>query len=144
MHLQGFLFYAHQILIHKKAGTSNTINLYQKEFRLFFCSLYARTTVGFLFVTPNPVFKPIDQKALFRYAPSYSVLLKGFNSSRKNIKYHTFLDPGIGLNFSAQDFNYDEAIELGIGLVATVFKDFIQSGYGVNTFSGRGYGLFRI
>jgi hypothetical protein len=116
------------------------------HYRLYFCKVYARTAVGFLFVSPTPSFKRVDGKAFFRYAPSYSILLKGFwmsdEKSRKSLGYHKLYAPGLGLNFSGLDFNNDGAVELGIGGVFTVFQDFLQLGYGINTESGRGYAFF--
>jgi hypothetical protein len=128
-----------------KAGET-TKDQFNRQFALYFCSLYARTAVGFLFVNPTPIFQRSGQNALFRYAPSYSILLKGFwlspEESRKNIKYHSFYDPGLGLNFSTLDFKGDGSMALGIGGVFSIFNDFVQLGYGVNTFDGRGYAFF--
>jgi hypothetical protein len=116
---------------------------FNQSYALYFCSIYARTAVGFLFVNPTPIFKRTDNTALFRFAPSYSILLKGFWAdpirSRQSLSYHTFWDPGLGLNFSSLDFKGDGSMSLGIGGVFSLFNDFLQLGYGVNTFDGRGY-----
>jgi hypothetical protein len=117
-------------------------------YSLYFCKVYARTAVGFLFVTPTPLFKRTDEKAFLRYAPSYSILLKGFwkneSESRKSLAYHEVWTPGLGLNVAALDFNGDGAPEVGLGGVFSIFNDFLQLGYGVNTFDGRGYAFLGI
>ena len=73
------------------------------QYHLYFCSLYARTATGFLFVNHEPLFKTTNGQALFRYSPSYSVLLKGFwmrpEASRKNLSYHSIFNPGVGVIF---------------------------------------------
>jgi len=116
------------------------------QYHLYFCSLYARTATGFLFVNPVPLFQTSNGKALFRYSPSYSILLKGFWRgaviSRQNLSYHSLFNPGVGVNFSALTLNPNGTTELGIGGVFTLFNDFFQSGYGFDTVSGRGYMFF--
>lgn len=116
------------------------------QYHLYFCSLYARTATGFLFVNPVPLFKTSDGKSLFRYSPSYSILLKGFWEgelvSRKNLRYHSVFNPGLGVNFSALSLNPNGTTELGIGGAFTLFNDFFQVGYGFDTVSGRGYMFF--
>lgn len=128
-----------------KAGAVAT-EMEIEHYKLYFCGLYANTAVGFLFVSPTPVFKRTGNNAFFRYAPSYSILLKGFFASQKtartSVSYHSIWQPGIGLNFAAVDFNNTGAIQLGIGGVFSIFRDFLQLGYGINTFDGRGYAFF--
>jgi len=128
-----------------KAGSAPDVKS-SSSYKLYFCKVYARTAVGFLFVSPTPVFKHSDGKAFFRYAPSYSILLKGFwkspEKSRESLSYHKTYSPGLGLNFSGLDFNSDGAVELGIGAVYSIFQDFLQLGYGINTFDGRGFAFF--
>jgi hypothetical protein len=116
------------------------------QYHLYFCSLYARTATGFLFINPVPLFQTSNGKALFRNSPSYSVLLKGFwkgeLASRQNLSYHSIFNPGVGVNFSALNINPNGTTELGIGGVFTLFNDFFQTGYGFDTVSGRGYMFF--
>jgi len=113
------------------------------RYHLYFCSPYIKTSVSFLFTDPAPYFKRIDDKALFHYAPSYSLLLKGFwknkMNSRKSLSYHNFYSPGLGLNIATLDFDGNGAMEVGLGGVISGFQDFLQMGYGVNMFSGTGY-----
>jgi len=128
-----------------KAGVAST-ELETEHYKLYFCGLYANTAVGFLFVSPTPVFKRTGDNAFFRYAPSYSILLRGIFASEKtartSVSYHSIWEPGIGLNFSALDFNNTGSVQLGIGGVFSIFQDFLQFGYGINTFDGRGYAFF--
>ncbi|HET6252955.1 MAG TPA: hypothetical protein VFE32_02710 [Puia sp.] len=116
------------------------------QYHLYFCSLYARTATGFLFVNQAPIFKTTNNSAFFRYSASYSILLKGFwkgaEGSRTHLVYHTLWTPGLGVNFASLSFNPNGATELGIGGVFTILQDFVQIGYGVNTFSGKGYIFF--
>ena len=116
------------------------------QYHLYFCSLYARTATGFMFVNQVPIFKTTNNSALFRYSASYSILLKGFwkgaEGSRTHLAYHTLWTPGIGINFTPLTFNPNGSTELGIGAVFTILQDFVQIGYGVNTFSGSGYLFF--
>ncbi|RYE55209.1 MAG: hypothetical protein EOP48_10695 [Sphingobacteriales bacterium] len=131
-----------KMAIGKKGDSIPTKELMFRDFSLYYCSLYARTAVGFLFVDPVPLFKRQEGKALFRYSPSYSILLKGMFASRKNVSYHRFWQPGIGLNIATLDFDGDGGMEVGVGAVISVLNDFVQVGYGGNTFSGRGYSFF--
>lgn len=128
-----------------KAGTTAT-ELDIKHYKLYFCKLYATTAVGFLFVSPTPLFQRTGDNAFFRYAPSYSILLKGMFASEKtartSVSYHSLWAPGLGLNFSALDFNNTGSVQLGVGGVFSIFQDFLQIGYGINTFDGRGYAFF--
>jgi hypothetical protein len=76
----------------------------------------------------------------FQTAPAYSVLLK--RDSITNMFRNTLLDPGIGINVSALDFNHDDTPELGVGLVVSAFRDIIQLGYGYNLPQGKRYWFF--
>jgi hypothetical protein len=115
------------------------------NYSLYFCSFYAKTTTGLLFVDPFPVFQREAEQAWLRFAPSYSVLFKGFwhskETSRKKLGYHKYNAPGIGFNFAAINFGGNGATDLGLGLVYSALNDFFQIGAGVNTFSGQGYGF---
>lgn len=120
--------------------------LYSGNYHLYFCTPYVRTAVGFLFVDPAPLFKKEDSKSLFYYAPSYSILLKGLflssEKTRRKLSYHKIYSPGVGINIATLDFNSDGSMEIGVGGVVTIFNDFIQLGYGVNTYDGKGYSFF--
>ena len=64
----------------------------------------------------------------FQTVPAYSVLLKG--GSRSSPFYNRFFDPGIGLTFAALDFNGDDQPEVGVAATLSLFRDWVQVGYG--------------
>lgn len=76
----------------------------------------------------------------FQAVPSYSVLFKFGN--RKSIAYNKYLRFGIGLNVAALDFNQDSNYELGLGVVLSAFKDYVQLGVGRNMESDTWYWFF--
>jgi hypothetical protein len=78
----------------------------------------------------------------FQAAPSYSVLLKIGN--RKSLIYNQIIRLSFGLNVAALDFNQDSNYELGLGVVISVFKDYLQFGVGRNMQCDRWYWFFGI
>lgn len=76
----------------------------------------------------------------FHLAPSYSVLLK-FGSRRSSF-INRLLEPGVGLNISALDFSGNNTPELGISLVGSAMKDYLQVGYGYNVNVRTGFFTF--
>ncbi|NIM12151.1 MAG: hypothetical protein GTO45_08570 [Candidatus Aminicenantes bacterium] len=78
----------------------------------------------------------------FQAAPSYSVLLKIGN--RKSLIYNQFIRLSFGLNVAALDFNQDSNYELGLGVVISAFKDYLQFGVGRNMQFDRWYWFFGI
>jgi hypothetical protein len=78
----------------------------------------------------------------FQASPSYSVLLKIGN--RKSLIYNQFIRLSFGLNVAALDFNQDSDYELGLGVVISVFKDYLQFGVGRNMHLDRWYWFFGI
>lgn len=72
----------------------------------------------------------VKYKQTFQAAPSYSALLKIGN--RSSVFYNRYVQLGIGLNVAALDFDIDSNLELGLGAVISIFKDFIQAGVGRN------------
>lgn len=104
---------------------------------------HVETTVGIVFADPWSAQSPLQRK--FQAAASYSVLLKGVfdrGVRRRNVAYHRVMDAGIGLNVAATDFDKDDVPELGIGLVVSLFRDYVQGGVGYNVFLDKGYGFF--
>jgi hypothetical protein len=95
----------------------------------------------------NPVFLMVDNtsaqftsKKQFQFDPSYSVLFK--KGSRKNTFYNDFVELGLGINVATLDFNNDNNPEIGIGVVASFFKDYVQIGYGRNIGVDQNYWFF--
>lgn len=91
------------------------------------------------FVTTAPVliFAQPDHTGAFQPAPAYSLILaKGHRHSRL---YNQLWRPGLGLNLSLLDFDHDDKMELGFAGVATLLRDMVQVGYGINLAQNRGY-----
>ncbi|PIW05271.1 MAG: hypothetical protein COW40_05610 [Cytophagales bacterium CG17_big_fil_post_rev_8_21_14_2_50_40_13] len=76
----------------------------------------------------------------FQLAPSYSAIFK--IGSRKSMFYNKYFTPGLGVNVSTLDFNNDNTPEIGIGLTAAFFKDYLQIGYGRNMATDDNFWLF--
>lgn len=90
---------------------------------------------------------PFNNKGLaltrkFQAAPSYSVLLKIGN--RKSLIYNQIIRLSFGLNVAALDFNQDSNYELGLGVVISAFKDYLQIGVGRNMQFDRWYWFFGV
>jgi hypothetical protein len=81
-------------------------------------------------------------KKQFQLNPSYSVLFKW--GSRKNSSYNNFIDFGLGANMATLDFNNDNTPEIGVGIVVSAFKDYLQAGYGRNMASDDNYWFWGI
>ncbi len=69
-------------------------------------------------------------------APGYSILLKRFfwdtGLARRHPGYAEVLNPGLGINLSAPDFNLDDTPEFAVGIVGSVFRDYLQGGVSYN------------
>ncbi|MFT6213757.1 MAG: hypothetical protein ACJAS3_000142 [Roseivirga sp.] len=76
----------------------------------------------------------------FQMAPSYSAIFK--IGTRKSMFYNKYFTPGLGLNISTLDFNNDNTPEIGIGVTAAFFKDYVQLGYGRNMATDDSFWLF--
>lgn len=83
-----------------------------------------------------------NSKKQFQFDPSYSVLFK--LGSRKNSFYNDFVELGLGVNMATLDFNNDDNPEVGMGLVLSAFKDYLQVGYGRNFGVDQNYWFFGI
>ena len=66
----------------------------------------------------------------FQLAPSYSAIFK--IGTRKGRCYNQYLTPGLGVNVATMDFNNDNTPEIGLGVTAAFFHDYLQVGYGMN------------
>ncbi len=81
-----------------------------------------------------------NSRKQFQFDPSYSVLFK--LGSRTNSFYNDFVELGLGVNMATLDFNNDDNPEVGIGLVLSAFKDYLQVGYGRNFGVDQNYWFF--
>lgn len=133
------------------AGTPTTsrVVLSEADFVLYQTLPYITTKVGLIFANPRSANTTDDASGTsttqtsvrhFQTAPAYSVLLK--KDSPTNMLWNTVIDPGVGINVSALDFNHDDTPELGVGLVGSVFRDIVQVGYGYNVPLGKWYAFF--
>jgi hypothetical protein len=127
---------------------SAEVPLEEGDFVLYQTLPYITLKVGLIFAHPN---KPASTATSgstatdtavkhFQTAPAYSVLLKKDSPTR--MWWNTLLDPGVGLNLAALDFNHDDTPELGVGAVVSVFRDLVQVGYGYNVPLGKRYAFF--
>lgn len=80
--------------------------------------------------------KPVIKESNFKGGPLVSILYK-FKSW--SLPYRNFLDPGIGLHAASFDFNNDDTPEFAGGMVLSIFKDYLQGGWGFNFNANRGY-----
>ena len=76
----------------------------------------------------------------FQAAPTYNLLYRW--GDRDSAFFNRFLTPGVGLAFSALDFDGDDNLELGVGATAAVFQDWVQVGYGYNVGTDDEYWFF--
>ena len=114
------------------------------QFPLYKVLPHIETTVGIILADPVSS-EYLVTKSKFQVAASYSVLAKGFFDRRwrqRSSAYHTLVDIGIGLNVCAPDFDRDGIPELGVGLVLSLFRDYVQGGIGYNVFLDKRYGFF--
>jgi hypothetical protein len=108
--------------------------------RMFRVLPHIERTVGVVFV--HPIAESSVQH--FQPAPGYSLLLKGFIPARGSVLFHSLIDPGIGFNLAAPDLNKDDAPELGVGLVGSLFRDMLQGGFGYDLSEGKSYNFIVI
>jgi hypothetical protein len=80
--------------------------------------------------------KPVVEESNWKGGPLVSILYK-FKSW--SLPYRNFLDPGIGLHAASFDFNNDDTPEFAGGMVVSIFKDYLQGGWGFNFNANRGY-----
>jgi hypothetical protein len=100
---------------------------------------FIHLTVAMIWAYREP---PIDEKGMPRGnrwhpAPGYSILAKRFfpgetGFARRHPLYAEVLNPGIGLNLSAPDFDLNDNPEFAAGIVGSVFRDYIQGGWSFN------------
>ena len=128
-----------KIMVRIAAGDSTRRSqiLEHRRFRLFQILPHLRTIVGLIFAD-LPESETVDSK--FQLSASYSILLK--KGSRKSMGFNRIFSPGIGLNIAALDFDHNDVPEIGLGLVGSVFRDYIQGGFGYNVYRDEPYWFF--
>jgi hypothetical protein len=106
----------------------------ERHVRMYKILTHVDVAISLIFADPK---KQTELKSRFQAAPAYSVLLK--KGKRDSTFWNELLQPGIGLNIAALDFNSDQSLELGVGLVVSAFQDYIQLGYGYNLNASSAY-----
>ncbi|MDX2001133.1 MAG: hypothetical protein SFW35_01790 [Chitinophagales bacterium] len=82
----------------------------------------------------------------FVAAPSISVLYK-FPTCKARYAYRKFVDFGMGINVATLNFNQENAMEIGIGLVFAGFnvheqwRNLLTGGFGYNLIAGKPYAI---
>jgi ElaB/YqjD/DUF883 family membrane-anchored ribosome-binding protein len=132
----GFRQAGDSLLVLIGAGTrgEKARELETARFYLYYTTWHPELKVGLIFASP------IGQSALpkkFQAAPAYSIFFK--KASRKNVDWNEIVCPGIGINVAALDFDNDESLELGLGAVLSVLRDYVQVGYGFNITQNKSY-----
>lgn len=102
--------------------------------------IYSTIKAVLLFADNTSVEYPVKKQ--FQLVPSYSVLFK--YGTKKFNQYNRYIAPGIGVNMATLDFNNDNTPEIGIGVVGSVFQDYLQVGYGRNMSADQNYWFFGI
>lgn len=102
---------------------------------------HLEATVGVIFAHPLTTTK-IEKDV--QMAPYYNVLFKGILGMSQKWKRNSslpnnLLDLNIGLHVSSPDFDKDDVPELGLGVVASTLKDYLQVGWAYNLFQGANY-----
>ncbi len=100
----------------------------ERRLRLYKILTYVDVAVSLIFAEPQK--KGTGLSSRFQAAPSYSVLLK--RGKRNSTFWNELFQPAIGVNIAALDFDSDESLEAGLGLVFSAFRDYLQIGYGYN------------
>ncbi|MBC7892478.1 MAG: hypothetical protein H7Y12_09715 [Sphingobacteriaceae bacterium] len=134
------------VKVQAETASARPIDLAAEQIHLFKVVPHVETVAGIIFAAPyHPNQTQLTRR--FQTMPSYSVLVRGLidrNRRRKSIAYHNLMDVGIGLNAASLDFNKDDVPELGLGLVVSVFRDYIQAGTGYNIHNDNPYWFFGI
>lgn len=101
-----------------------------KEFPLLNALPHVHMTVAYSFSKPN------DDQPNWKGGPLVGILYK-FKS--RSLPYRNFVDAGIGLHAASYDFNNDDTPEFAGGAVFSIFKDYLQFGWGFNFNAAKTY-----
>lgn len=114
----------------RKGSEKSPIKTESRELPIMNSLAHLHTSVVYAFA------KPVQRGENFKGGPLVSVLYK-FNSH--SLAYRNFLDIGIGLHAASFDFNNDDTPEFAGGIVTSIFKDYLQFGWGFNFNERLGY-----
>ncbi len=121
----------------------NIITLEERNFVMQLIGVRSEVLVGLIMANP------FDEKSLgftpkreFFFTPSASLLFK--IGSKNSYFYNEFIDAGIGVNFSAPDFDTDGAPEFGTGIILTGMKDILSVGINYNVTLNTPYWFFGV
>lgn len=112
------------------------------QLTLFMVLPHIRAIAGLIFAQSTA---KAETDSTFHMSPSYNILLNGIwdkKLRRKSVIYNRIFDFSFGLNLASLDFNNDNALELGVGLVISGFCDYLQIGYGYNITMKKPYWFF--
>jgi hypothetical protein len=121
----------------RQLGRSTEIE--RRVFTMFQIDWHAQLSLGAMFLSP---FKrnAVAFSKQFQAAPATSLLLK--HGSRGSYMYNRFWSVGVGLNLAAPDFDLDGTPEVGLGVVVSTMKDYLQLGVGDNLGVEKWYWFF--
>jgi RNA 3'-terminal phosphate cyclase len=121
----------------RRSNPDDIQTLEQREITMHRILSHVTSAVGVNFA--NPAGQSAVQNN-FQAGPAYNLMLKlGLRDSRF---WNEFLSSGVGINLTALDFDKDDAQELGLGVGVTLFRDWIQAGYGYDLGDDRAYWYF--
>jgi hypothetical protein len=118
-----------------------------RDISLFRVAPHFQGTVGVIFAHP---FQSTAIQNEFQMAPYYNLLIKGWGPiggeryRRRSVINNTFAEFSWGIHLSSPDFNKDDVPELGVGVVLSFLKDYLQAGVAHNIFENKSYGFFGI
>lgn len=113
-----------------KGDDKDPIKTEVREFVVMNALPHVHMTVAYTFA------KPVQVGENFKGGPLVSVLYK-FRS--RSLAYRNFFDPGIGLHAASFDFTNDDTPEFAAGIVTSMFRDYLQFGWGFNFNANAGY-----
>lgn len=124
------------IIIKLAAGQKDQLpcDLETPQIQIYRVSSFLKTVGGLIYT------RSFAEGRSFEFGPAYNVLFSW--GSRTHPSINTLWRPGVGLNLAALDYDDNEAPELGIGLVFSFLRDYIQFGGGVNVQEEEVYGFF--
>jgi hypothetical protein len=131
-------------LVIKKGTDKQPILEERKIVKLYMIAPHLEGTVGVIFAHP---LQPTAIQKDFQMAPYYNLLFKGVMGvsrkwQRQSSLPNTLLNLSFGLHVSSPDFDKDDVPELGVGVVASTFWDYLQFGWAYNVFQGSPYLFF--